>query len=411
MLGLTNFLSIIFCSTYSDVGLRVFDMNVEGKLLRDIDIVALSGTKQPNTAITINVVRLVEDGFASLSFLYGLSENPKVSGIEIVLVAPHLAHAVAGTSSYYSAVDIQNVGQTNITLDGSASHTHGIGLSVTQWIWREIISTNNNKIIATGASPTISLPVGNHTLSLSIVDSAGNDSTDTTTVSIYPFGYPAITQLIPDRGTIAGETLVQIVGSGFNYRPQEMIVHFGIIDLTGPNDIQVINSTTILVRTPATTIGAPIPVTVETPLQTSAPISYTYIASSEIKFTSGQLYSLRSVTTGAFGPDGKLYLGTYYGYIARLTLNEDYTQVIDSRIVLITDAPQRAILGIAFDPNDVDVTNPSFYCTSSQFFHKAINSTSGLSINGKIYKVSGANLEIVEDIIVGLPVSDHDHGT
>jgi hypothetical protein len=190
-----------------------------------------------------------------------------------------------------------------------------------------------------------------------------------------------------------------------------MIVHFGIIDLTGPNDIQVINSTTILVRTPATTIGAPIPVTVETPLQTSAPISYTYIASSEIKFTSGQLYSLRSVTTGAFGPDGKLYLGTYYGYIARLTLNEDYTQVIDSRIVLITDAPQRAILGIAFDPNDVDVTNPSFYCTSSQFFHKAINSTSGLSINGKIYKVSGANLEVVVDIIVGLPVSDHDHGT
>jgi IPT/TIG domain len=386
-------------------------MNVEGKAYSNIDIVALSATKQSRTAITISVVQIVEDGFASISFTYGKSENPKVCGIEILLVAPHLAHAVATTGTLYSAVDIKNDGFASVTFDGSASHTHGIGLVVTEWIWREIYSTNNNSIIATGISPTLRFPVGNHTVSLTIFDSGGNEATDTTVVSIYPFGYPAITNLIPNRGSISGDEIVQIVGSGFTFLPNETIVHFGIIDLSGSNSIQIINSTTILVRTPPTTVGAPVLVTVETPLQTSAPMSFTYIASSEIKFESTKFFTLRSVTTGAFGPDGKLYLGTYYGVLARLTLNENYTEVVDSVIVSITSAPQRAILGIAFDPNDVGRIYPPVYCTSSQFFHKDSNSSSGLSINGKIHKISGAYLDIVEDIVVGLPVSDHDHGT
>ena len=386
-------------------------MNVEGKSFNDIDIVALSATKQSRTAITISVVELVEDGFASISFTFGKSENPKVCGIEILLVAPHLAHAVATTGSLYNAVDINNDGFATIQFDGSASHTHGIGLVVTEWIWREIYSTNNNSIITTGVSPTLNFSVGNHTVSLTIFDSGGNEATDTTIVSIYPFGYPAITNLTPDRGSIAGDEVVQIVGSGFTFLPNETIVHFGNIDLSGSSAIQIINSTTILVRTPPTTVGAPVLVTVETPLKTSAPASYTYIASSEIKFESAKIFNLRSVTTGVFGPDGKLYLGTYYGLLARLTLNQNYTAVVDSVIVSITNSPQRAILGIAFDPNDVGRTYPPVFCTSSQFFHKNSNSSSGLSINGIIHKISGANLDIVEDIIVGLPVSDHDHGT
>jgi hypothetical protein len=386
-------------------------MNVEGKLYSDIDIVTLSATKQSRTAITISVVQLVDDGFASISFTYGRSENPKVCGIEILLVAPHIAHAVATTGTLYTAVDIDNNGFATIQLDGSASHTHGIAMELTQWIWREIYSTNNNSIIATGIYPALPFSVGNHTVSLTVFDSGGNEATDTTIISVYPFGYPAITKLLPDRGSISGDETVQIVGSGFTFLPNQTIVHFGLVDLTGSNSIQIINSTTILVRTPPTTVGAPVLVTVETPLKTSAPMSFTYIASSEIKFESAKFFSLNRVTTGTFGPDGKLYLGTYFGLLARLTLNENYTAVVDSVIVSITSAPQRGILGIAFDPNDVGQAYPPVYCSSSQFFHKDSNSSSGLSINGMIHKVSGANLDIVENIIVGLPVSDHDHGT
>ena len=37
-------------------------------------------------------------------------------------------------------------------------------------------------------------------------------------------------------------------------------------------------------------------------------------------------------------------------------------------------------------------------------------SSSGSTINGRIRRASGPNLETITDIITGLPVSDHDRG-
>jgi len=73
-------------------------------------------------------------------------------------------------------------------------------------------------------------------------------------------------------------------------------------------------------------------------------------------------------------------------------------------------APGRAILGMAFDPlTTADEKNPPIYFSSAKIFHKEWKSSSALAINGKIQRASGANLDLVEDIITGLPVSDHDH--
>lgn len=68
------------------------------------------------------------------------------------------------------------------------------------------------------------------------------------------------------------------------------------------------------------------------------------------------------------------------------------------------------LLGIAFDPMDAGLSNPPVYCTSNLFFHGEYKSSSGQAINGKVHRVSGANLDVVENVITGLPVSDHDHG-
>jgi IPT/TIG domain/Glucose / Sorbosone dehydrogenase len=46
----------------------------------------------------------------------------------------------------------------------------------------------------------------------------------------------------------------------------------------------------------------------------------------------------------------------------------------------------------------------------NRFFHKGTQSTSGLTVAGKIRRASGPNLETVVDIITGLPISDLDHG-
>jgi glucose/arabinose dehydrogenase len=94
--------------------------------------------------------------------------------------------------------------------------------------------------------------------------------------------------------------------------------------------------------------------------------------------------------------------------IGKFTLNADFTQVV-SYVISQPVAANRKILGLAFDPLDTS-TNPTVYCTSNEFFHGEWRDSSGKAINGKIHAVSGANLDIVVDIITGLPVSDHDHG-
>jgi glucose/arabinose dehydrogenase len=53
---------------------------------------------------------------------------------------------------------------------------------------------------------------------------------------------------------------------------------------------------------------------------------------------------------------------------------------------------------------------PDVYFTSSFFFHKGNKSSSGTTINGRIRRASGPNLEDIVDIITGLPISDLDHG-
>jgi IPT/TIG domain/Glucose / Sorbosone dehydrogenase len=61
------------------------------------------------------------------------------------------------------------------------------------------------------------------------------------------------------------------------------------------------------------------------------------------------------------------------------------------------------------DPLDVK-EDPDVYFTMNRFFHKGNQSSSGLSVSGKIRRASGPSLETVVDIITGLPCSDLDHG-
>jgi hypothetical protein len=88
-------------------------------------------------------------------------------------------------------------------------------------------------------------------------------------------------------------------------------------------------------------------------------------------------------------------------------LNEDFTAVVSSVTVQVL-TNDRAILGLAFDPMDTS-PNPTVYCTSSKLFHGEWRDTFGNAINGKILAISGANLDIVTEVITGLPVSEADH--
>lgn len=376
-------------------------MTIEGKPFYGVDINEIASGRY--NAITLQTAQTVVDGFVTISLSKNETtsvDNPKISGIEIKRLAPHTAHSVSGGP--YHAVDVMNKGYVLVPVDGGESHTHGQNLVLNQWIWKE-----GAKVLGTGRTANLNLTVGEHSVVLTVVDSGGNDSAETFSVSVLPFGFPAVLSTSPSNGTINGNQLITITGSGFSFTANQTIVHFGLVNLTG-SAIQIRNSTTITVMSPRVAIATPVMLSVTTPKGRSAAVSFTYVAASPIAFDSAKLMDLASATVARFGPDEKLYVGTLYGQLAKITLNSNFTAVVSTTVATVCNF--KAILGIAFDPMDAGNPIPPIYVSSSYFFHGESNNTFGEAINGKILRVTGANLDVVENVVTGLPVSDADHG-
>lgn len=107
------------------------------------------------------------------------------------------------------------------------------------------------------------------------------------------------------------------------------------------------------------------------------------------------------------GPDGKLYAGVISGRILRFTMNADGTlgepQVITT--LRTANGGDRMLIGLAFDPSST-ADNLTLWVSHSAFVFN-----NGPDWAGKISKMSGPNLETVQDIVVGLPRSIRDHVT
>jgi hypothetical protein len=362
--------------------------------------VNLAGAGQ--RAVELTAFPLVTDGAVSITFTTITNfDQPCISGIEIKRSSPHLAHAVA--NGPYHAVDSTNKGSGIVNVDGSESHTHGVDLILRNWTW-----TKGAQILGRGETASFTLPVGTHTIVLTVVDSGGNVGAEAVTVVVSSFGYPDISSLTPTSGSITGGNIVTITGTGFTYSSNQTIIHFGGVQFTG-SEVTVLSSTTITILAPLMPLSVPVQVSIETPLGRSDEVTYTYTSSIPIAFTASKLMDFEDVTVGEFGPDGKLYVGTVKGTVGKITMNSDYTTVVSTVTSVVQ--PGRAILGLTFDPMDTVAANPPVYITSSELFHGEVLSSSGKSINGKICRISGANLDVVTDVITGLPVSDLDHGT
>lgn len=283
------------------------------------------------------------------------------------------------------------------------SHTHGPGLSLTDYVWKK-----GATVVGRGEITDLTFPVGVHNVALTVVDSGGNDSTEETTITVLPFGYPDIVSISPDSGSTSGGYEVTIAGSGFTPSSSKLIVHFGLTELTG-NDIQVVNTNTIKVLAPFQSVAVPVQVSVESiPLKaTSNSKTFDYVTATPIAWTEKLITGVGKCSVAAFSPNGKLYIGTTEGKISKVTLDSNF-QVVDAATSLV--APNRAILGLAFDPmSTADDADPWVYFSASDLFHGGSQSSSGAAINGKIMRARGANLDVTEDVITGLPVADMDH--
>jgi hypothetical protein len=109
------------------------------------------------------------------------------------------------------------------------------------------------------------------------------------------------------------------------------------------------------------------------------------------------------------GPDGKLYALSIDGVIKRFLINPDGTLEGPELIYSLQDATgtrqQRLAVGLAFAPNST-ATNLVAYVTHSSFMF-----LNGPDWDGKLTRLSGSNLQTVQDILINLPRSAKDHLT
>jgi hypothetical protein len=109
------------------------------------------------------------------------------------------------------------------------------------------------------------------------------------------------------------------------------------------------------------------------------------------------------------GPDGKLYALTIDGMIKRFPVNNDGTLGTPDTLYSLQDAygarQQRLAIGFAFDPSST-AGNLVAWVTHSTFTF-----LNGPSWDGKLTRLSGDNLQNVQDILINLPRSVKDHLT
>ena len=114
-------------------------------------------------------------------------------------------------------------------------------------------------------------------------------------------------------------------------------------------------------------------------------------------------------TSLTVGPDGKLYACTLDGRIKRFTIKADGTLANPQIIYSLQDASGKRVprltIGLAFDPASTP-KNLIAWITHSSFTF-----ADGPDWDGKLTRLSGANLEEVQDVLYHLPRSAKDHLT
>jgi IPT/TIG domain len=211
----------------------------------------------------------------------------------------------------YFAVDVQNKTFTYVPVDGSLSHTHKQGATLTKWEWRE-----GNTLLGSGAKTSLLLGVGEHTVDLAVTDSAGDVGAESVLVTVYPPGYPVLNSISPDHGLVNGDTVVTLTGSGFT---TATTVNFGGTLLTG-SLLQIFNDTTIVVTAPNQGVAVPVQVSVTTTVAESNKLFFSFVGAVPIAFTEALLLNFNNPACMTFGPDQKLYIGNTDGQVRWLIL-------------------------------------------------------------------------------------------
>ncbi|MEX2592749.1 MAG: malectin domain-containing carbohydrate-binding protein [Anditalea sp.] len=180
------------------VGSRVFNVTGEGQpLLASFDIYEEAGSM---TALVREFEVSVTDGALNLFFSKAVN-NAKVSAIEILSNTGPTNEPPMANAGPDQTVTADDSGLVSVQLNGSGS-TDAEG-AINAYLW-----TEGGTELATGATPTISLAVGTHTITLTVTDDQGATATDQVTVNVTgsaPVNQaPVVADPIPDQNATKG---------------------------------------------------------------------------------------------------------------------------------------------------------------------------------------------------------------
>ncbi|CDF34643.1 unnamed protein product [Chondrus crispus] len=229
---------------------------------------------------------------------------------------------------------------------------------------------------------------------------------------------PVMKSLSKSSSSPTGGENIQIIGSGFI---NGVSVKFGSVEASN-----LISSDPGVLQVTVPPGSGVVPVTVHTNAGVSNGLPFTYKANSgaaldqpvifkqeKLKKPDGSTFKISLITSAAYGPDGRLYLGSTAGkvYALKVDKNLKVLSVCEKQV-----GTKRAVLGVAFSPFSNGLK--MFFTTSAIYWKdkNLLNFEQGWT-NGKIETIvfnpnqlSGASCASNQEALVtGLPVSNHDH--
>ncbi|MGD1875420.1 MAG: malectin domain-containing carbohydrate-binding protein, partial [Mastigocoleus sp.] len=136
----------------------------------------------------------------------------------------------------------------------------------------------------------------------------------------------------------------------------------------------------------------------------------------EVKFDKKTVAITALPSVGAWGPDGRLYVGALNGEIKVYTFDDNYNVIDEQLIDTLTGVSNNNILGIAFNPYENTGTGePKIYVSHSELY--ANNNGGGFDeltefspYSGQVSVLEGPDFSVAQPLVENIGVSNHDHG-
>ncbi|MFT5151252.1 MAG: hypothetical protein ACI841_001239 [Planctomycetota bacterium] len=262
-------------------------------------------------------------------------------------------------------------------------------------------------------------------LPLSISISIGGNASPDFADNLY---YDA-TQLLPvlydveANGTHLGGDTVSL--NGFGFHPEVgVIVEWGAVNFTAEHALSGFLSYSdglIQIETPPGIVALAngqnqgvIQVRVTTPAGSSASFDFEYIDSGPVPvqfdMANDRSVPVAQATSGAWGPDGRLYVSSRGGDITAITYGDNYYTTDVTTYSGVSSLTNAEVLGVAFSPFDAPLP-VKIYVAHGLLYDYGGNPPTGPSdYTGQVSVLTGPNFDAPVPLITGLPVSNHDHG-